>query len=472
MRLPALVVLPLALVAAGRLGTDGTADPNNGVIPTADVAAVASVEVDPEAGSIWFCPGAVEGTSLEIANLTAADTTVTVSTAAPEGETEARQVLVRGGQALALSTEVGENGLTPSVTIEANDAAILVQQRAESSLGAAVANCATSAQTHWTFPGGQTTRGATDTLVFYNPFPRQAVVELSFTTAAGARSDRREVAVPARGTGVVDLRTEVPVEPVVSVRAEAVSGRVVAHRVIAINGADRTGLSMNLGATDDGVAWAFPVSFGGVAERYLMHNPGDSAAAIDVEVLLEVVPGTSRRQVVPFLAEVFSNAVSEFDIATAGADRLADDLPRSVIVRSDNRVPVAVEQSTQAGAVAGHSAEVGSVRAATAWSLQYHPDRGEQWYVMNPGDDATEVTVETGGDTLTTITIEARSRAVIDPATLADPNPSAVTFTSEAPVVVSVGAELGNEVSVVSAVPHTGTTSVLPGALRTTELPG
>ena len=57
--------------------------------------------------------------------------------------------------------------------------------------GRATAPCSTTASQSWSFPWGVTARGSRELLVFMNPFPDDASLDISFATDEGTREPLR-----------------------------------------------------------------------------------------------------------------------------------------------------------------------------------------------------------------------------------------------------------------------------------------
>src|SRR5436305_1401772 len=110
----------------------------------------------------------------------------------------------------------------------------------------------------------------------FNPFPGDAIVDLSFTTDEGATvpHDFQGLVVPARGMIVVDVGSHVRRRADIATTVVARTGRVVAGR-LQIQSAPPAVNSV-LGAPATPTTWPFPDGFAsdGVNERYRVYNPG------------------------------------------------------------------------------------------------------------------------------------------------------------------------------------------------------
>src|SRR5439155_3742066 len=72
-----------------------------------------------------------------------------------------------------------------AATVEVRGGGVVAEHFVLGPGGASVAQCASSASDRWYFADGGTTRDATELLALFNPFPEDAIVDLSFTTEAG-----------------------------------------------------------------------------------------------------------------------------------------------------------------------------------------------------------------------------------------------------------------------------------------------
>src|SRR5439155_877058 len=171
--------------------------------------------------------------------------------------------------------------------------------------GASVAPCASSASDRWYFADGGTTRDATELLALFNPFPEDAIVDLSFTTEAGGIEPEalQALVVPGRGLSVVNVGDHVVRRRAVSVSIVARSGRLVADRIQSYSGSagrrglalvlgtpsPRRGIGPTLGARQSARRWLFAIGLATdtVDEWLVLQNPGTHAATISVTALAD-----------------------------------------------------------------------------------------------------------------------------------------------------------------------------------------
>ena len=71
--------------------------------------------------------------------------------------------------------------------------------------GRATAPCSSTAARQWSFPWGVTARGARELLVFMNPFPDDATVDVLLATDQGTREPRRLQNLVVRGRSALGV---------------------------------------------------------------------------------------------------------------------------------------------------------------------------------------------------------------------------------------------------------------------------
>ena len=283
-----------------------------------------------------------------------------------------------------------------AATVEVRGGGVVAEHFVLGPGGASVAPCASSASDRWYFADGGTTRDATELLALFNPFPEDAIVDLSFTTEAGGIEPEalQALVVPGRGLSVVNVGDHVVRRRAVSVSIVARSGRLVADRIQSYSGsAGRRGLALVLGTPSPGTLWYFPEGLvtKGVVERYQLYNPSDQEAKVELALGLEkgaaepfdlTVPGGGR-------ITVLANAEG----------RIPAEVPHSATVRSVNGVGVVVERSidaTKPSPRRGLGSTLGARQSARRWlfAIGLATDTVDEWLVLqNPGTHAATVSV-------------------------------------------------------------------------------
>lgn len=354
--------------------------------------------------STWFCAGAtalaegVEGLVADgrivVANAGDAPVRGTVTVVPSDGEPRTVPIEVPARGVSALRQREVLSAPYVSALVELDGGAVVVEHEISGPPGFSTAPCASSASDRWYLAEGSTAREDSLRLAIFNPFPEDAIVDLSFATDQGR-------AVPADFTGIVVKGGRMRIVKVeehvrrrahVATTAVARSGRVVVDRLQLRGGAVK-GISLALAAPAPGPRWYFPEGLvtEGVTERYHLYNPTDSEAQVSIELTLE-----------EGAAEPFDLTVPPRDRLTVVAneqERVPRDVAHAATVVSLNDVPVVAERSVTAvapAARAGAADTHGAARTARQWVLASGSATetvDEVVVVHNPGATAAEFSV-------------------------------------------------------------------------------
>ncbi len=266
------------------------------------------------------------------------------------------------------------------VEIDGGEVAVEHQITGEG-FGRATAPCSTTAAREWSFPWGVTLMGSRELLVFMNPFPDDATVDIEFATDEGTRETLRFTNFVVRGRSVVGAYVDEDVtrRAQVSAQVHVRSGRLVVDRIQTFDGTDAAfeGITLGLGAPTPAETWVFPDGQvdPGVTEQVVVFNPSEEVAEVEVEVRLDDpdVNGVPE----PFELTIPPSRFSIVDLSEADAEaiegvpkRIPDGVGHSLIVRSLNGVSVAAERIVTSSAPSlelGISATLGSPLAAPTW---------------------------------------------------------------------------------------------------------
>jgi Family of unknown function (DUF5719) len=229
--------------------------------------------------------------------------------------------------------------------VEADGGPVAVEHRVAGPQGVDVGPCASATAPVWYLASGATTRDAREVVVLFNPFPTDAIVDITFDTDAGSREPVRFQGFPvAAGTVVgVDVGDDVAREPQVSATLRTRVGRVVAERLQEFDGSlGPEGLAVALGVPHASTAWAFPD--GAVddsrTERIVVYNPGGERAEVEVRVL----PTSDEPAPQPFRLSIRAGTFAVVDYGAE--DRVVAGVEHATVVRSTNGVPVVAERAT------------------------------------------------------------------------------------------------------------------------------
>ncbi len=333
----------------------------------------------------------------------------------------------------------GDTGAFVGALVEFDAEGIEVAHTLVSPLGTDTGPCATTADSGWWFASGTTTVGVRHLLFLLNPFPDDAVVDVTFVTDEGARSPGSFAGrlLPARTLTVLDVSATVSIWEQVAATVTTRSGRVVAERVqFFADDAGPYGVSMALGANDLGEQWFFPLggAVSGAGESYVIFNPGDDPAEVEFQANLDsldragdVAPvsldiGPRERWIVNL--STHENHPVESLAAVDATDLLAPGDRFSVTVRSFNDVPIAVERLTTISPVigAGVTTTLGIQQGSTDQLIALPPAgsgeaRSGSLGILNPsGDSISRVQIFVPGESGETLREEVelapRRRAV------------------------------------------------------------
>mgnify|MGYP001234663275 CR=1 FL=1 len=302
--------------------------------------------------------------------------------------------------------------------VEVDGGEVAVEHQITGEGGRATAPCSTTAAPQWTFPWGQTPRGARELLVFMNPFPDDATVDVDLATDEGTRQPLRFQGFVVPGRSVVGAFVDEDTRRgQVSAQVHVRSGRLVVDRIQLFDGTDpsREGITLGLGAPTPAKTWLFPDGRvdEGITEQVVVFNPTDEVAEVEVEVRLDdpernEVPEPFELTIPPSRFSIVDVHEAEEGLPEGTPKRVPDGVPHSIIVTSLNGVPVVAERVVTSSAPSsnvGISATLGSPVAAPTWFLPgggVTPERDEYLTLFNQSDGITTFSVVAlvGGQTL------------------------------------------------------------------------
>jgi hypothetical protein len=495
-RWPILALLPL-LVAGAFVVDRSREDIESG--SSLDAVLVPSAPGSDAIGSTWYCAaGTAEGSDESVAEQTlhvqnAGDQPVTgrITAFPSEGSPTSIEIEVAG---LSRSeVEVGELVEAPfaSALVEVESGDVAVQHEVSGPGGRALGSCASAPSAQWFFANGTTQAGTRLLLALFNPFPSDAVVDISFETDDGTRTpqDYQGLVVPAEQVTVLEVSEVVTLRNELATTVVVRSGRVVAEQLqISEGGEDPAteepdpdgngepddgdpegedpdgdgtgdtgsrrvpfppGLALTLGAPLPSEMWFFPDGVGatGYEERFVVFNPTDQPAEVELHVLVDDPE-------VNVAAEPFELTVGgrRFGVVETFADgRVPEGVAHAAVVRSLNGVPVVAERVVLGGDEAvqpGVGYTVGAPVAAGQWLVPVASVDGASAaaiIVFNPSaTDLATVSLRAldegrggGIGAVDEIAIPPGGRAVVD---LSEDDLArarlSVEVTSDAPVVV------------------------------------
>jgi hypothetical protein len=401
-RAPALVVIVAVLAALVALGANGHdartvryGRPEPAPLPQADPAAALS--------STWYCAGGtaeaggVADLTVVVANVGDSRRTGTV-TWIPTGGGERKTVHLEVGpqRSVGLAARDAVEAPVVSALVELDGGEVAVEHAVTGPRGSGVAPCSSEPSTEWYLANGTTERDAKQYLALFNPFPDDAVVDITTSTDEGRANPSRLQGLPIQAgtTAFVELGEFVRRQAVTAVSVVARTGRLVVDRIQVFDGSGgRQGMSLALAAPAPADVWYFPDGLAqpGVDESWHVYNPG----ADEAQVSLEVVPAEGDP---PEPYDVTVPPRTQL-VIPADADRITPGVAHSSTIRSLNGVPVVAERELDVRKPSlrrGWSSALGAPRAARRWAFpigEANVNTDEWIAVHNPGAGKVTVSV-------------------------------------------------------------------------------
>lgn len=353
----------------------------------------------------WYCVGASgnaggpAAATLVVSNAGRRDATATVLMVPDQGPAQGVPLAVPARSVASLPLTPLAAAPHAAAVVDVDSGSVVVELVVGGGPGTggdhAATPCASAASRRWYFAGGATTKDASLHLSLLNPFPEDAIADLSFSTDTGraAPADFQGIVVPGGGLVVVDIGTHVRRREAISTEVAVRSGRVVAAQTLARSLPGRAGLSAALGAPSAGAEWYFADGLvaDGLAERYAVANPGRREAKVLIEIsLAEGVAEPLERTIPPR---------SRLDVVMGAEVGVPKGVAHAVVVRSLNGVPVVVAREQEAAAPApraGRADTIGARRPARTWTFAAGgvSDTIDEWIILhNPGRRPARISV-------------------------------------------------------------------------------
>jgi hypothetical protein len=410
-RMPSLIALAVLLVAVGV--ADRATRPS--LTPSGErlATAYAPTASPPDAlTSNWYCPagtsaqgGTAEATTV-IVNPTARRLQGTIDGVGVDGSRASKAITVEPRSRVGIpNSEVLRNAYV-AIHVQLDGGGAFVEHSVAGTTGEAHGPCGSSASTRWYMPEGATTRAATLIYELFNPFPDDAIVDMSFSTDEGrvAPAAFQGLVVPANGLLPVDIGGHVRRRAHVSGEIRVRRGRIVAEQLQVHNGEGRKGLGLMLGAPRRALGFVFPDGVAGPRHQEQLHffNPNDQEATVSLDLVLD------SDEAQPF--EIHVPARDRVTIDLSAESRIPKDVGHAMIVRVQNNVPIAVARTIDVGSPGARSAyliDTGATSAARHWGFASggsSPTQEEFIAISNEADHAVTVSITTpDGSGLTTL---------------------------------------------------------------------
>lgn len=403
---PPAVVLVMALLVAGGIA-DRADRPRSRLATSAVERALMPTGGQPGAlSSTWYCAGATANAggpaaaTVVIANAGAGVATAGVRTIAEQGEPPPRVPVTVGPRSVANVKLAPVPGAAHgAAVVDVDSGQVVVELLVGGVPGTAgefaATPCASSASRNWYLAGGSTAKDAALHLSLLNPFPEDAIADLSFATETGhaVPADFQGIVVPARGLAVVDIGSHVRRREALATEVAVRSGRLVAAQTLSRTLPGRAGLSAGLGAPSLGREWYFPdgVAGAGITERYALANPGPREAKVLIEVTLD--EGAAE----PLERTIAANG--RLEVVMGPEVGVPVGVAHAVVIRSLDDVPVVASRELEAAAPAprlGRADTLGARRLARTWTFAGGgvEETLDEWIVVhNPGSRPASVSI-------------------------------------------------------------------------------
>ena len=429
-RWPIAATLLAVLVVAVSLGHIGTGNSATAAAqaqpgPTSEAPATALSDS-------WFCagatasPGSVAAGELVFDNAGRAPIAGTIRLVSPIGFFRKVNITVPPGststlaeQFLGLPRRAPRSWVGALVTLYGGMAS--VSQVVSTGEGSASQPCASSASTRWYFVDGATLRNASDHISLLNPYPVDAIADLSFTTEEGLEEPAAfdGVLVPANGLTVLNLGSHLRIREHIAVTVTARTGQLVAFQTELVTkppagshlvgpkgglnpAAPIDGVTLTLGAARPSTSWWWPAGADGdgLTENYIAYNPGAAPARLSLELVSQGNAAGGVGSSSQLVLGPYGTAMVE----TNGQPWALPGIMYAVHLVSTNGVPVVAERSVAASAPSparGLGVMMGQAQPSTDWlltgtsAMAPTKRRGQVWLqVADPGRTAAAMNVE------------------------------------------------------------------------------
>jgi hypothetical protein len=332
---------------------------------------------------------------ITVVNTGDAQRTGTVTFIPSQGDPKSEPVTIPAASRVGLAAKDVVKAPWVAATVELDGGATAAEVGSGGSLGSTAAPCASSASDEWFFAEGATTKDATETLFLFNPFPEDAIVDMSFSSEDGPSTPQGLQGLAVRGRALVAVNVGDFVHRRQAVSSDVATrvGRIVVSRLQSFDGtAGRKGQSLALGAPARSRTWYFPegIVTNGLTERYQLYNPANREIRAEVNLALEQGAAEPIDVTVPAQARVTVTANDE--------QRIPRQVAHAVTVTSEDPGLV-VERAIDAASPApraGFSSIVGATALYRHWAfaLGAADDVWDEWIVVqNPGDHSVTFSV-------------------------------------------------------------------------------
>lgn len=312
-------------------------------------------------------------------------------------------------------------------------------------LGWSAAPCVSTTSAHWYFAHGSTSPGRSLELALYNPTLADAVVNVTFVSAAdGVLSPPayQGLPVPAGGVVLEHVADHVQNDPSFATEVTALSGTVAAAATELVGGTGNGGLSLLTGVSNPERTWAFAynVDAPGEVNAFSILNPSTRAATVTVAISL------AQGQAAPVTVKVPAQSVASF--AAQDQTRIPPDAPFALRFTSHGPgIVVARETAVPSGTMPTVGFTVGAPGGQRRWLVPPIAPPGTApaaLGILNLSGRPTHVTLATVGATGRPVPLAGRARVALarDGLLILGPSPPVgqepIVVLADAPVAVEL----------------------------------
>lgn len=304
-------------------------------------------------------------------------------------------------------------------------------------LGWSAAPCVSTTSAHWYFAHGSTSPGRSLELALYNPTLADAVVNLTFVSAAdGVLSPPayQGLPVPAGGVVLEHVADHVQNDPSFATEVTALSGTVAAAATELVGGPGNGGLSLLTGVSNPERTWAFAHNVDGPGEvnAFSVLNPSDRATTVTVSIAL------AQGQAAPVTLKVPAQSLASF--AAQDQTRIPPNAPFALRFTSHGPgIVVSRETAVPSGTMPTVGFTAGAPGGQRRWLVPPIAAPGTAttaFGVLNVSGRRTHVTLATLSATGRLVPLPGRARLPLAPGGLVILGPSPGPPIGQAPFVV------------------------------------
>ncbi len=357
--------------------------------------------------SSWYCIGGTGGSSgiatmsVVIANIGQVARGGTITWFGSEGTPVVKTIQADAYRSSEFQSPAEMTPSYLSAMVELDGGEVVVEHVITGPRGNSAAPCVSEPSKTWYLANGSTARDATQVLMIFNPFPTEAVVDITFSTSEGNDSPvpLQGLPIPARSMKALDLSERR--RDFTSSFVNARTGRVVVERLQSFDGsADRVGASLTPAAPVATTTWLFPRGYydASTTERWHIYNPTNREAQVSIEIT------TDDQTILPEPIDLVITQNSRTTVDSAEQARVPPGMGYAVQVNSLNEVPIVVEREVIGRSPSpprGWSSALGSPRSSIMWVFPVGESSEtvrESLVVQNPGTKAVTFSVFTIAD--------------------------------------------------------------------------